>query len=81
MAGARWMASIEGRISIVRTESEKNRRNKMYCKYCRSRDIAPVKLVSRLGLRTRTALHCPNCGEELEVVWKKKKKEKKHAKV
>lgn len=50
----------------------------MFCRFCRVRDITPVKLIQRMGSRTRTAYHCPNCGEELDVFWDKKKKEKKH---
>ena len=50
----------------------------MFCRFCRARNITPVKLIQRTGSQTRIAYHCPNCGEELDVIWKKKKKEKKH---
>lgn len=50
----------------------------MFCRFCRMRDITSIKLVQHIGSQTRTAYHCPNCGEELNVFWTKKKKEKKH---
>lgn len=53
----------------------KNESHITYCRYCKSRDITPVKIVSRFGPRTRTSFNCPICGEYLDVVWSKKKGE------
>lgn len=50
----------------------------MFCKFCRSRNLIPVVVIQRFGSKTRTAYHCPNCGEEMSVVWTSKKKEKKN---
>lgn len=49
-----------------------NYTNIRYCRYCRSKDIMPVTIVSHYGKKTRYAYNCPVCGEYLDVRWSKK---------
>lgn len=44
------------------------------CRFCRARDIAPVKLVRRYDSRVQTTFLCPRCGETLDSKWSKQKK-------
>ena len=50
----------------------------MFCRFCRARNITPVKVVTLAGSGIKTAYHCPRCGEELTAYWTKQKKEKKY---
>lgn len=50
----------------------------MFCKFCKARNVIPVKVITLTGQSVRTAFHCPNCVEELNAYLEKKKKEKKH---
>lgn len=45
-----------------------------YCRFCKSHNITPVKIVCRYGPRIKTMFCCPICGEYLDVVWKKEKR-------
>lgn len=48
----------------------------MFCRFCKSRGIVPVLVInSSVGSRIKTAYHCPKCGEELRITWKKREKE------
>lgn len=63
----------EAKTDHVRKEAEKKTDRIRFCRFCRSRDITPVVVVSHYGKRTRTSYNCPVCGEYLDVIWKKEK--------
>lgn len=45
------------------------------CRVCKARGITTVLVIEPHGDKVRTAHHCHCCGEELAVVWSKRKKE------
>ena len=45
-----------------------------FCRFCRAAGIRTVLVVEDYDTKTRTAHHCPACGEILAVVWARKKK-------
>lgn len=53
-------------------------REPTWCRFCRTREIQPVKLIEPRGKKVRTAYLCPTCGEELSSIWQSKKKEAPH---
>lgn len=61
----------EAKTDHVRNGAEKKTDHIRYCRYCKSRDIAPVVLVTHYGKRTCTSYICPECGQCLDKIWKK----------
>lgn len=61
----------EAKTDHVRNIARKETDHIRYCRYCKSRDITPVKIISHYGKKTRVCYNCPICGEYLDVKWEK----------